>query len=161
MYVCGWVAIYTAQFTGPLLCPCNTDPLCRCDADLSGHHFFVGGIDIFSHTHNNLSESFDFIGNIKNLVIDSVRVDMASPVREVNTLRGVVFTSEPKCGEMEVECSGPHYAGCLDYDLDSHCICSGGFKSDTCNKEKSKCVCVTVCVCVFTINTRLSSPRQV
>ena len=123
----------------------------RCDSDTLDHTFFLGGIDVFSHSHQNLSGlsgNTDFVGTIRNVIIDSVRVDMAFPLREVNTVRGILFTSEPMCSDMEVVCSGPHYAGCLDYDLESHCICSGGFNPGTCDEEKSKFVCVCVCVCV-------------
>lgn len=139
--MCGPVAMYTTPLTAPLSCSTGhnlTSTMCRCDSTYSnGQTFFVGGIDLFSDYHN-ASWNNDFVGIIRNLVIDSVQVDLASPIREENTARGILFPSEPKCGELEMTCSGPHYTGCLDYDMESHCICAGGFNTDTCKEEESK-----------------------
>lgn len=95
----------------------------------------MGGIDIFSSENANWNG--DFVGIIRNLVIDSVQVDLAFPTREENTVRGALVSSEPKCGDLEMSCSGARFAGCLDYDMESHCVCAGGFNTD-CNDEASK-----------------------
>ena len=105
--------------------------------DSTSQTFYVGGINAFSHLQN-ASEYSDFVGTIRNVVIDSTLIDLASPVREENTVQGALFTSEPKCGGMEMTCSGPHFSGCLDYDFESHCICSGGFNSHACTRKESK-----------------------
>ena len=99
--------------------------------------FYLGGIDAFSQ-FENASDYSNFIGTIRNVVIGSVLVDLASPLREENVIRGVLFPSEPKCGATEMTCSEPYHSGCLDYDFESHCICSGGFNSDACAKKESK-----------------------
>ena len=118
---------------------CSLLTLYRCDdtTDSTSQTFYVGGIDAFSHLQN-ASKYGSFVGVIRNLFIGSVLVDLASPVREENTVHGVLFTSQPKCGGSEMTCSGPHHSGCLDYDFESHCICSGGFNSHTCTTEESK-----------------------
>ena len=94
---------------------------------------------MFSHSDNSTGNDGDFVGIIRNLIIDGTQVDLASPVREENTARGALFTSEAKCEELEMVCGGPHYTGCLDYDMESHCICVGGFNTEACNKEDGKC----------------------
>ena len=99
---------------------------------------------MFSHFDNSSGNS-DFVGIIRNLIIDGMQVDLASPLREENTARGVLFTSEPKCEELEMVCNGPHYTGCLDYDMESHCICAGGFNTEACDKEESKCALFQTC----------------
>ena len=112
--------------------------LCRCDDSGSNiQTFYVGGIDAFSHLQN-ISEYSDFVGTIRNVVIGSVLVDLTAPLREENTISGALFATGPKCGAEEMTCSEPHHSGCLDYDFESHCICSGGFSSDTCAKRESK-----------------------
>jgi hypothetical protein len=117
---------------------CSLLTLYRCDdtTDSTLQTFYVGGIDAFSHLQN-ASKYGSFVGVIRNLFIGSVLVDLASPVREENTVHGVLFTSQPKCGGSEMTCSGPHHSGCLDYDFESHCICSGGFNSHTCTTEEN------------------------
>ena len=118
---------------------CSLLTLYRCDdtTDSTSQTFYVGGINAFSHLQN-ASKYGGFVGVIRNLFIGSVLVDLASPVRGENTVHGVLFTSQPKCGGSEMTCSGPHHSGCLDYDFESHCICSGGFNSHTCTTEESK-----------------------
>ena len=93
---------------------------------------------MFSQFPNASVNSGDFVGTIRNLVVDSVQVDLRSPIREENTAHGALFPTEPMCGELEMRCSGPHYTGCLDYDTESHCICAGGFNTEACDKEESK-----------------------
>lgn len=95
----------------------------------------MGGIDVFSFESAN--QNSDFVGIIRNLVIDSVQVDLASPTREKNTARGMLFSSDPKCGDLEMSCNGARFMGCLDYDMESHCVCAGGFNTD-CEDETSK-----------------------
>ena len=131
-------ALYTATLTGTLSTVHHLiSNLCRCGNPSNDKSFFVGGINVLFQ-FQNVSESSDFVGTIRNLVIDSVQIDLSSPIREENTVPGTLFTSEPKCEEMEAVCSGPHYTGCLDYDTESRCICVGGFNSRACSEEKSK-----------------------
>ena len=118
---------------------CSLLTLYRCDdtVDSTAQTFYIGGIDAFSNLQN-ASEYGSFVGMIRNLFISSVLVDLSSPVREENTVHGALFTSQPKCGGPEMPCSELHHSGCLDYDFESHCICSGGFNSQSCTNEESK-----------------------
>ena len=109
--------------------------------------FYVGGIDLFSDL-DNFTGINDFVGVIKNLIFDSTQVDLSSPIRKENTERGIVLSN--KCEASDMTCSGPHYTGCLDYDTESHCICAGGFSTETCKEEASEYF--RVCVCLFSEN---------
>ena len=100
---------------------------------------FVGGINLFSQSVNS-SSAADFVGIIRNIVIDSVQWDLSCPSQEENTVLGVVYPSQPTCGTASLTCSGPHYTGCLDYDVESRCVCTGGFSPESCREEKSECI---------------------
>lgn len=103
----------------------------------------MGGVDVFSHLENS-SGVADFVGIMRNLVVDLEQVDLACPTQEENTVRGVVYPAQPTCGSSGMTCGGPHYTGCLDYDVESHCVCTGGFDYQTCQEDNSKCGCVHV-----------------
>lgn len=96
--------------------------------------FFVGGVNLFSHS----TRASDFVGSIRNLIIDSVQVDLANPLSDQNTIPGAVFSPEPACSLNNIQCNGFHYRGCSDYATESHCICAGGFHHKSCSEENSK-----------------------
>lgn len=140
-----WAAVakHTGLFSTPLPClmvHCSLLTLYRCDdtTDSTSQTFYVGGINAFSQLQN-ASGHGNFVGMIRNLFVGSMLVNLGSPVREENTVHGALFTSKPVCGS-EMTCDGPYHSGCLDYDFESHCICSGGFNSHACNKQESKCI---------------------
>ena len=103
----------------------------------------MGGVDVFSHLDNSSSVA-DFVGIIRNLIVDSVQVDLACPSREENTARGAVYPAQPTCGSSDMLCSDPHYTDCLDYDVESHCVCAGGFDYQTCKEDESEYGCAPV-----------------
>lgn len=58
----------------------------------SGNHpnsLYIGGINLFIFSPENVLQTFTFVGGIRNVVVRGVQLDSTCPMVDVNTIRGM------------------------------------------------------------------------